>query len=149
MNIYQDSTRRASAFYVSQDGVANKRIAYRVKVCGVAGDVVSVCGQVEVTNDLGFNVGIGMMLIRTTDPSSLTGTKLMPAVMENCTPDVHHKVFQPSAHDVLPGNGYFYYSLIVWGCASAGSGAITIEDGFGKLSALVMSVPPSCSCCAV
>ena len=139
MQLFQDSAQRASAFYVSKDGAVNKRIAYRVKVSGKAGDFVSVCGQVEVTNDLGFNVGIGMALIRTPDPSAVTGTNLMPAVMENCTPDVHHKVFQPSAHDVLPEDGEFYYSLIVWGASSWGSGAITIEDGFGKISALIHS----------
>lgn len=136
MELFQDSIRRSSAFYVSKNGTPNRRIAYRVKVSGKAGDFVSVCGQVEVTNDLGFNVGIGMMMIRTTDPTAVTGERMMPAVMENCTPDVHHKVFQPSAHDVLPSDGEFYYSLIVWGASSHGSGSITIEDGFGKISAL-------------
>lgn len=135
MQLFQDSTKRASFFYVNDD----KRIALRVAVTGQAGDIVTVAAQVEVTNDTGVNVGIGLELRRSTDAQSLTGTRLMPAVMENCTPDVHHKVFHPCMHDTLPSDGTHYYTVIMYGVATqtAPNDYITIEEGFGKISALV------------
>lgn len=142
MQFFKDWTPKNTALNVAKaPAVPVKRIAARVKVSGLAGDKFIVTAQAELTNDLGFNVGIGSDLIRikhVNDDSRLnvTGARLKHDVMTNLTPDIHHLVIDKAGLDVLPSDGDFYYSLIVWGVATAGSGTVAIEENFCGIEAI-------------
>lgn len=142
MQVFKDWTPKNTVLGVAKyPAVPVKRIAARVQVSGLAGDKFIITAQAELTNDLGFNVGIGRDLIRikkVDDNSRLatTGTQLKHDVMTNLTPDIHHLVIDTAAIDTLPSDGDFFYSLIVWGVATAGSGNVAIEENFCGIEAI-------------
>lgn len=113
-------------------------VVYSVQVTGLAAeDIVYVVGQYEVTNDLGFVVGVGRVLLRAASASATTGTAIMPAVMDNVTPDMHHKADQIVAMDTGM-SGTVYYNLVLNAVSSYGNGNLTVEQGYGKLQAMVL-----------
>lgn len=89
-----------------------------------------ILGQFEVTNPLPYNVGIGRYIVRS------DGARIVPAVMDNVTPDMHHSVITMSGWDRSPVSGATY-SLVVYAVsvnAKAGD-SIRIEQGYGFLDA--------------
>lgn len=109
---------------------------YAQAVTLAAGDIIQVKAQSEVTNNYSYNIGVGRYLLISTDPTALDGTRIAPAVMENCTPSEHHSVIISGGDWQTPVDGVFYVKLIAYAVAnSAQSGhTLRVEQGYGFLS---------------
>lgn len=106
-----------------------------------AGDVMLIEGQFEITNDLGYTVGIGRNILRASGPGGATATGgdiLLPSLsaMDNVDVNRHHHIVNFSAHDVCPANGQFFYNVTAWAVSTGGSGNLAIENGYGRISAV-------------
>jgi hypothetical protein len=115
-----------------------KRSVCSVAVTGLAGDVIDLHSQFEVTNENNFNVGVGSFICRGTDANDVEGPKVVRATVMNCTPGMHHLVGRPANHDILPADGTFYYNLCLYGLSSSATSSTRIhaEDGYQFISAL-------------
>lgn len=110
----------------------------------VAGDIVLLAGQFELTNDLGYNCGITRYLLRTTAALSVAGTPVSPAVaaQDNVDPIRHHAVVNQMGMEVCPTNNGVCYNLVVGAVSSSGSGNLAVELGYGRLIAVRIRNPP-------
>lgn len=110
----------------------------------VAGDIMLLAGQFELTNDLGYNVGISRYLLRTTAALSVSGTPVAPAVaaQDNVDPIRHHAVVNQMGMEVCPTNNGVVYNLVVGAVSSSGSGNLSVELGYGRLIGVRIRNPP-------
>ena len=113
-----------------------------------AGKTADIRWQVEVTNPLQFNVGVGWHIMawdyKTVDglSSYVASYPITPPVMQNVTPAGHHMVIQNSyLHKITypPGTPgpVRCYTLVLWAVASGGGGNIVVEPGYGYLQVAV------------
>jgi hypothetical protein len=102
-------------------------------------DIVMVQAQAELTNDLGFNVGVGRGLLRSpVGPDNAgAGTYTLPLAMDNVDPTMHHKVLNLATSD-SGVTGDAYYNLVVYAVSSWGSGPLAVEPGYGTIRAAVI-----------
>ncbi len=117
-----------------------QKVILSVKVPNLkSSDVVSIQAQAELTNDLGFNVGVGRALSRSpVGPDDVgTGVHLLPPAMDNVDPVMHHKVLNVATSD-SGAVGDAYYNFIAYAVSSAGSGPLKVELGYGTIRAVVI-----------
>lgn len=98
------------------------------------GDKVLVTAQFEVTNPNPYAVGIGRLIQRS------DGALIIPAAMDNVTPQMHHSVITMAGWDAAPIPNATY-SVVVYAVSTAAiSGhAVRIEQGYGFLQAMRFS----------
>lgn len=99
------------------------------------GDIMMLFGQFEVTNDLGYTVGVARQILRTTSAGATTGTQISPAIaaMDNVDVNRHHMIAQATGAEVNPNTNGVYYNMCAWAVSTGGSGNLTIEPGYGRL----------------
>lgn len=112
------------------------------------GDIVDVSTQFEATNDLGFNVMFSHFVQIQSAETVWIGLKSFPSdpfvvpcypAGENITPGMHHGHRSISGDYVIPSDGDYWISVIVYAASSAaGYGdTLQIEQGYGGVSAKV------------
>lgn len=136
-------TRTEQASSMTINGRAVQVYSYCAQI--PANSVVQINAQAEVTTNVSFPVGIAYAL--TTYDYYVAGTSqyvtsyyTAPPVMQNITADMHHMVISESLADkvVYAGNANTRcYTLSIWAASASGSGAITIEQGYGYLQIVV------------
>lgn len=143
-----NATRPAFSFDTTENltnipittGSANYVILYSVPIT-INGplDIITVFSQLEVTNPYSYNVGVGRYIVISNSASSVMGTTLQPAVMDNVTPDMHHMVI--SINGVTSGfpAGTYYVNFVGYAVANnATNGAqLVVEQGYGNTKVLV------------
>jgi len=142
--VYRDNTENILNLPVTQETNVVRNNAYSVGPINVPpNSLVEVFFQCELTNDLGYNVGVGRQIIRTTSAASTSGTPINRAVMSNSTPAEHHYVLVHFGTEVVGTTGLtnVYYNVPLWLVStSATSGAtMRLEPGYGEL---VVKVSP-------
>lgn len=110
-------------------------------------DCLVINAQTEVTNNLGFIVGIGYVIRAWDYYAGLDGSStcvgsfnVIPPVMTNVTPDMHHLVVKDTALDQVAFQGNTNvrcYTLVLWAVSSHGTGSIIIEPSYGFLQVMV------------
>jgi hypothetical protein len=99
-----------------------------------SGTIVDIKFQAELTNDLGYNVGIGRYVVRTNSSVSTTGVRVIKAVMSNVTPSEHHEVLiHTGAEEIQENLSGVYYNVVIYALSSAGDGDLKVEKGHGEL----------------
>jgi hypothetical protein len=136
--VYRDNVENILNLPVTQETGLVRNNAYSVGPITVPpNSLVEIDFQCELTNNLGYNVGVGRQIIRTTSAASTTGTPINPAVMSNSTPDEHHYVLVHHGMEVVGTTGLtnVYYNVPLWLVStSATSGAtMRLEPGYGEL----------------
>jgi hypothetical protein len=142
--VYSDKTENIINLPVTQETGVVRNNAYSVGPISIPpNSLVEIFFQCELTNNLGYNVGVGRQIIRTTSAASTTGTAINPAVMSNSTPAEHHYVLVHFGSEVVGSTGLtnVYYNVPLWLVStSATPGAtMTLEQGYGQL---VVKVSP-------
>lgn len=142
--VYRDNVENIQYLPVTQETGVVRNNAYSVGPISVPpNSLVEIFFQCELTNNLGYNVGVGRQIIRTTSAASTTGTPINPAVMSNSTPAEHHYVLVHFGSEVVGSTGLtnVYYNVPLWLVStSATPGAtMTLEQGYGQL---VVKVTP-------
>jgi len=104
-------------------------------------DVVILTGQYEATNDLGINVGLVSVLVRSTvGPNEWqTGAIVSPAAggdFGSVSNDHHRAVYIPGID--TGANGTVYYNLLSSSQSTGTNGPIQIMQGYGNLRAVVL-----------
>jgi hypothetical protein len=98
------------------------------------GTIVDIKFQAELTNDLGYNVGIGRYVVRTHSPLATTGVKVIKAVMSNVTPIEHHEVLiHTGAEEIQENLSGVYYNAVILALSSSADGDLKVEKGHGEL----------------
>ena len=105
-----------------------------------AGTIVDIKFQAELTNDLGYVVGIGRYVVRTLSPVSTSGVKVIKAVMSNVTPSEHHKVLvHAGAEEIREDFSSVYYNVVIYAIfpghrdLEARKKKLKVEKGYGEL----------------
>lgn len=100
---------------------------YTVRFAGVAaGTLVHLTGLASVSNDLAYNVGLGVVLLRV--HASGTVAAVLPYAMANLTPADHHAVRPFGVYDVTPQDDPKYVLKLYAVATRAGPGdALTIH----------------------
>jgi len=105
----------------------------------VGGEVLAVTGDMEVTDDLGYEVSINTHLLLTDSCTTVDGTEISEANGSNITPSIHH--LAPSRAGVLVvenGNSRHAVIMAAW-AASTGArpgDQIKVEGDYGRLTIL-------------
>jgi len=110
----------------------NRVVLMSVPVNMAKEDVALILGQVEVTNNLGLNVGFGRYITRGISPTDVGGKWLVPANMDNITPGEHHRSQHFWAVD-SDAEGTFYYNMVAYAVSSDGNGNLIVQQKYGKL----------------
>lgn len=135
---YIGGVERISAIQVNS---GLQKVVLSVKVPNLkSSDVVAIQAQVEITNNLSFNVGVGRLILRSpVGPDDVgSGTYILPAAMDNVDPYyVHHKVLNVATSD-SGAVGDAYYNFIAYAVSAAGSGLMQVEPGYGTIRAVVI-----------
>lgn len=138
-SFYFDTTENATNIPITT-GSANYVVLYSVPIT-VNGplDIITVFSQLEVTNPYTYNVGVGRYVVISTSATSVLGTTITPAVMDNVTPDMHHMVVNVnSVTSGVPAGSYFINFVGYAVANNAGSGAqLVVEQGYGNTKVLV------------
>jgi hypothetical protein len=133
MDLHADFSVDASFLPVASQMVGVSRVpVHKLNVPSKTGNKVLLIAQIEVTNPQAYTVGIGRVMLRS------DGKVIIPAVMDNVTPQMHHSVITMAGWDASPAqNGE--YSLVVYAVStSAKSGdLVRIEQGYGFLQAAI------------
>lgn len=99
-----------------------------------SGTIVDIKFQTELTNNLGYNVGVGRYVVRTHSPVSTTGVRVIKAVMSNVTPNEHHQVLiHVGAEEIQEDLSGVYYNVVIYADSTAGDGVLKVEKGHGEL----------------
>lgn len=104
-----------------------------------AGDVLDIRWQYEATNKNDFNVGLGRFVAIGCYPSTIndvSGDRVIPAVMDNVTPEMHHSVITGSDLVVLERDLVGeYVKLVVLAATSVQKNkTISYEPNYGFLT---------------
>jgi hypothetical protein len=137
--LYKDATENILNLPVTTEATGPIRNnIYQVGPINVPpNSLVEVFFQAEVTNNLGYNVGVGRQIIRTTSATATSGTGVNKAVMSNSTPAEHHYVLVHFGTEEIgtAGLSNVYYSVPVW-CVSTSAQpghTLRLEPGYGEL----------------
>lgn len=136
-----DSGERTTYLRVTAPGATYAtRVVYCVdlRTAPAAGEVLHVDAEMEVTNDLGFNVMVATQLLLAYSCDHNSGIEIGEANASNVTPDMHHGVASHSVSVITPATTSRYVILLAWATASKATPASTIrvEQDFGTLSVL-------------
>ena len=101
-----------------------------------AGDKVILNGCLGMTNDTGYNVGVGIAI-----KENVSGKIISPVQTRNVTPDMHHDSNSIMTVFEAPADGDYKFALIIWAGSTAADGSsLTIENGrFGQLIAQIIN----------
>jgi hypothetical protein len=119
---------------------------YSLKLPGLrAGDVVQAQCQLEVTNDLGFNVMIAhAMLVHRKETIVVHGERPEGQVIseyagENVTPDMHHGFRTLAGSFTADADGDAWLSTLIYSASDSPKPGdrIKVERGYGGLRAVV------------
>ncbi len=123
-------------------GAYSKRVVYCVDLGDppLGGEMLFVHGDVEVTNDLGYNVLLGTHLLLAASCSAVTGDEISEANGSNVTPAMHHGTASRSGGLIVePGNSHRYVVLVAWSGSTAAprrGAAIKVEQDYGRMTVL-------------
>lgn len=136
--VYRDNTENILNLPVTQETGVVRNNAYSIGPITIPpNSLVEIDFQCEFTNNLGYNVGVGRQIIRTTSAASTSGTGINPAVMSNSTPDEHHYVLVHHGVEVVGSTGLtnVYYNVPLWLVSTSATPGATmrLEPGYGEL----------------
>jgi hypothetical protein len=100
-------------------------------------EVIQTMCEYEVTNDLGFNVMIGTVILLADSPTATTGIEITEANAFNVTPGMHHGVIvKVGSYDVTANYPSKYINVVGYAAGNAASSGDTIkvEQDYGRLS---------------
>jgi hypothetical protein len=123
-------------------GAYSKRVVYCVDLGDppLGGEVLFVHGDVEVTNDLGYNVSFETHLLLTESCTAVTGHEISEANGFNVTPAMHHGTASRSGGLVVEsGNTHRHVALVAWSGSTAAprrGAALKVERDYGRLTVL-------------
>jgi hypothetical protein len=132
LHLFKDKQERFE-FLIANDRPG--RVLYSIGPLDLkSGTIVDIKFQAELTNDLGYNVGIGRYVVRTNSSVSTTGVRVIKAVMSNVTPSEHHEVLiHTGAEEIQENLSGVYYNVVIYALSSAGDGDLKVEKGHGEL----------------
>lgn len=106
---------------------------YRTVVPVTAGSTMLVIAQVEVTNDLGYTIGLGRYLQRTLNGSTVLVNR---PNMANVTSQMHHESLVLPALDEIEADGEATYELIMYAVSPyvIDGDFIRVEQNYGGLA---------------
>lgn len=144
VKVYRDNTENILNLPVTQETSVVRNNIYSVGPINVPpNSLVEINFQCELTNDLGYNVGVGRQIIRTTSATATSGTGINPAVMSNSTPAEHHYVLVHNGTEVVGSTGLtnVYYNVPLWLVSTSATPGATmrLETGYGEM---VVKVTP-------
>lgn len=105
----------------------------------LGGEILTVMADLEVTNNLGYNVSIVTHLLLISSCSHTDGTEIAEANGENAIPAVHHEVPVRVGTLVVPaGNSRRYVGLIAWASSTAAQPGhyVQVMQDYGRMSVL-------------
>lgn len=108
-------------------------VIYRVTAEVTKGDWMLVVAQAEVTNDLGYTVGLGRYLKRTLNGAEKYVTR---PNMANVTSQMHHESLQMVGYDEVEEDGAATYELVLYAASPyviAGD-YLSVEQNYGSLA---------------
>lgn len=118
----------------------NKRVVYSQKLELVEGQLLLAVAEVQMTNDLGYNVFVASQLLLAAGPDEVKGKEITAANGRNLTPDMHHDQQTRSGTYEVAGSdeGERYVNFVVWSAGSRASNGdlLTVDQGYGQLSVL-------------
>ncbi|GMV98882.1 MAG: hypothetical protein AMXMBFR84_00220 [Candidatus Hydrogenedentota bacterium] len=131
--IHRDKSENIDGVAVGPKG--EKIVAYSVGPLELpAGAIADVRVQMEVTNDLKGNVGVGRQIVRTNAPDAVSGIPVTPRCMDNVTPDMHHAVLVHNGLDeIVESETGQYYNVVLWAASTHVEGILELERGYGEL----------------
>ena len=98
-----------------------------------AGDIVDIRVQAVVTHECKGNVGIGRYLIRTNNPGSTSGKRVIKAVMSNVGANDHHGVLVHSGIDEVETDSFAsYYNFIIYAQSTQCQVTKVKVEGYGN-----------------
>lgn len=112
-----------------------ERVAtYRTRVAATSGSTMLVIAQAEVTNDLGYTVGLGRYIQRTLNGST---TLVNRPNMANITSQMHHESLVITAFDEIEESGEATYELVLYAVSPyvMDGDFIRVEPNYGSLEA--------------
>jgi hypothetical protein len=104
----------------------------------VGGEVLYVSADMQVTNDLGFNVSIVTQVILDTTCGT-DGTEIAEANGENAIPAVHHEVAVRQGGLLVPsGNSARFVVLVAWASSTAAQAGqyVQVNQDYGRMTVL-------------
>jgi len=108
--------------------VAGSRAVHALNIDTKPGAKNLIIAQVEATNPHSYSVGVGRFILRS------DGARIVPAVMDNVTPQMHHQVLHLIGWDAAPIPNATYSVVIYAASNNAKPGdALRIEQGYGFL----------------
>jgi hypothetical protein len=119
---------------------------YSLKLPGLRkGNVVQAHCQLEVTNDLGFNVQLAHAMLFHRKETIVThgarpdGRILCEYAGENITPEMHHGFRSLIGSLAVPDDGDAWVSVLIYAASDAAmpGATVRVEKGYGGLRAIV------------
>lgn len=117
-------------------------VVYSIRVDSLrAGDLLEAHGDIEVTNDCGFNIAIGTFMILAPDPATTVRSSdamVAYAAGFNVTPNMHHGLASRSGAHVIARDIATTRVNFVAYAQSTGRGCpgLRVERGYGQLVVL-------------
>ncbi len=147
-NVYAVEVLRTDLEFISAIPVTNtERVPYVLFSVGPVdlniGSIVDVRLQAILTSQCHSNVGIGRYIVRSKEPFSITGKRVVKTVMSNSTINDHHEVFVHSGIEIFDKTSHDnYYNFVVFAQSTQCEGeTLKVEgynnDGFGELVILI------------
>jgi hypothetical protein len=136
--VYEDTSENILNVPVTQESGVVRNNAYSVGPINVPpNSLVEINLQCELTNNLGYNVGVGRQIIRATSSAATAGIPINPAVMSNSTPAEHHYVLVHYGYELVGAAGLtnVYYNVPLWlvSTSAAPGATMILEPGYGEL----------------
>lgn len=110
---------------------------YSIQLYGIQpGSIVHLTGQVVATNDLPYNVGLGVVLLS----GDTMQKEVVPYSMRNVTPEIHHDSRPFSAYDI-PDSANPLYALKVYAVSTKAvdGDILTVHGPNGFMQAAIHS----------
>lgn len=105
----------------------------------VGGEILSIQADMEVTNNLGYNVSIVTHPLLLESCSQVDGGEIAEANGENAIPAVHHEVaVRVGSLKVETGNSRRYVGLVAWASSTAAQPGhyVQVMQDYGRLSVI-------------
>ena len=134
--IYKDTTLGVAWVYTD----STHKVGHSVgPITASAGDVLDIRWQFEATNHKTWPIGVGRYVCiggPVSTVNDIGGDRVIPAVMDNVTPDEHHKVVTGSDLIVLDEDiTDQYVKLVVYGATTSHlTDTLSFEQGYGFLT---------------